>query len=263
METGCALHYLLLVLSMEVIKVAAPLIGVTAGHVNNEQGHPAVLLLQAYITAVRDAGGLPIIIPPDTSLASLPQLVERLDGILFTGGGDLTVEHARGKPHPLINGVDSVRDELELSLLAISMKNDLPFLGICRGIQLINAGLGGSLFTHIADQLPSAIKHDYFPDYPREKLAHSVEVRSGTHLAQIAGSSAFQVNSLHHQGVDRLARQARAAACSPDGLIEAIEIPSCSYALAVQWHPEWLTDQEHARRLFQSLVAAAERHIRT
>jgi putative glutamine amidotransferase len=131
-----------------------------------------------------------------------------------------------------------------------------PILGICRGAQVMNVALGGTLYTHIQDQLPNALDHDY-PGYLRRVLVHSVSVDTSSRSAEILGEVLLQVNSLHHQGLKELAPGLRASGHAPDGLVEMVELTSHPYAISVQWHPEWLTDQLSMRRLFKSFVDAA------
>lgn len=234
-----------------------PLIGITARHVNTEDGFPAVRILRAYVTAIVDAGGAPILIPPELPEDGWRVLLDRLDGVLFSGGADIGLEHFNGEPHPTVD-VEPVRDALELPLLRAAVDADKPTLGICRGFQVMNVALGGTLYTHILDQLPNALQHDWH-DKPRETLAHSIRVEEGTRLAEILGAPLLQVNSLHHQGIKDLAPNLKATAYAPDGLIEGIELPDRKFALAVQWHPEWMTSHEEMRRLFERFVEAAGR----
>jgi putative glutamine amidotransferase len=145
-----------------------------------------------------------------------------------------------------------------LYLLEQAQSMELPFLGICRGLQLINVGLGGSLYEHILEQHEGALQHQYSPDWPRDYLAHSVQVRRDSLLGNILGVSELHVNSLHHQGVKELAPRLRATAYAPDGLLEAFELPDFPFGLAVQWHPEWLLGQPSSRALFQAFVAACK-----
>ena len=121
----------------------------------------------------------------------------------------------------------------------------------------MNVALGGTLYTHIQDQMPGALKHDYYPDLPRNYLAHTVDVKAGSRLADILGEPKPQVNSLHHQGLSQIASPLVTTAFAPDGLVEAVELPEHPYAIGVQWHPEWITDQPAMQRLFRSFVEAA------
>jgi putative glutamine amidotransferase len=240
--------------------MAYPIIGITTYQGKNDDGLPIVALLRAYINALIQAGGMPVLIPSNLPEETHRDFCLRLDGILFTGGGDIAIENSNSEPHQRISGVDTERDAIEFSLLDIYVQDKLPFLGICRGLQVINVGLGGTLFTHIEDQMPSHLKHDYHPNYPRTFLAHKVKVDGGTHLAKILGETDLSVNSLHHQGAKDIPADLKVAAYAPDGLIEAVELPNHPFGIAVQWHPEWLTDQPAMSRLFRAFVEAASSH---
>jgi putative glutamine amidotransferase len=159
--------------------------------------------------------------------------------------------------HPLVSLVDDDRDRLELDLFRRVCDEGKPFLGICRGIQLINIALGGTLYEDILDQRPPALKHDQ-SQHARNFLAHSVEVADGSRLRGILGSGQVEVNSLHHQGLRQLAPGVKATAYAADGLVEAIELPGHRFGLAVQWHPEWLQEHQSMRDLFRAFVRAAE-----
>jgi len=237
--------------------MSLPVIGVTTSSGHNRAGRPIVTLGQSYTAAVIQAGGVPVLIPSDLDRDGLRALVARLDGVLFTGGGDIAIERFNGQDHPRIGGVDPARDRAELELLHAVVADGTPFLGICRGLQLVNVGLGGTLYTDLADQLPGAIRHDYSDDFPRDRLSHAVRLRPGSRLAQVLGESELQVNSLHHQGLKQLAPGIEPAAYSSDELVEGLELPGARFGLAVQWHPEELTAGEPARRLFRAFVQAA------
>lgn len=234
-----------------------PLIGVTAYQGRNEEGIPINAVLRAYLDAVLQAGGTPVLIPASMPANRLPNLCERLDGILFSGGGDIENSHFHGEPHPRITDVDAERDLLELSILVTFISGKKPILGICRGLQLVNVGMGGTLYTHIIDQMPEAQEHDFSSGFPRNFIAHSVTIKSGTRLAHILGETSLPVNSLHHQGVKNIPAGLEPTAFSPDGLVEAIEVKDHPYGIAVQWHPEWLMDQESSQKIFKSFIAAA------
>lgn len=245
-----------------------PIIGITTRKDLTPAGLPAVMAQQAYIDAILQAGGVPILIPSDLPEAGWRELFRRLDGILFTGGGDIATEIFRGQPHPSVAGVDEARDSIELGLARCAAEEGTPFLGICRGLQVANVALGGTLYTDILDQAPSALKHNYeaadvlnpadkHGASERTQLVHSVRIEAGSRLERILGTPFLQVNSLHHQGIKELAPAFKAVAFARDGIIEAIELPNHLFGVAVQWHPEWLTDQEATRRLFKAFVDAA------
>lgn len=234
-----------------------PLIGITSRHALTSEGLPSVQILRAYVAAILEAGGAPILIPPDLPEDGWRTLFERLDGILFSGGADIGLEHFEGEPHSSMV-VETARDAIELPLLRAAVEADKPLLGICRGFQVMNVALGGTLYTHILDQLPNALQHDHSEGKPRTHLAHAVRVEQGTRLADALGRTALEVNSLHHQGIKDLAPGLTATAFAADGLIEGIELPAHRFALAVQWHPEWMTSHAEMRNLFREFVRAAE-----
>jgi len=235
-----------------------PVIGITTNHSINNYGQPLVLLQQSYVKAIMQAGGVPVLIPSLVATDGWDALYARLDGILFSGGGDIGLEHAPGDPHPRIDDVDPERDSVELKMLNAAASDGKPFLGICRGCQVMNVALGGTLYTHIPDQLPNALDHSY-PGNMRTVLVHQVKIEEGTHIAEIFGEPIIKVNSLHHQGIKDVPPSIRVAGYAPDGLVEAIELPEHPFGLAVQWHPEWLIDQEGTRNMFRKFIQAAEK----
>jgi putative glutamine amidotransferase len=233
-----------------------PLIGITTNQSTNMYNQPTIMLMQSYVNAVMQAGGVPVLIPSLIAEDGWEAAYSHLDGILLSGGGDISLDYFRGDPHPRIDDVDAKRDAIELKFIQSAASDGKPFLGICRGCQMVNVALGGTLFTHIPDQIPNALDHDY-PGNKRRVLVHEVKIEEGTRIAEIYGEPIIQVNSLHHQGLKDIAPVLRAAGRSPDGLVEAVEIPDHPFGLAVQWHPEWLTDQETTRNLFRTFVIAA------
>jgi len=235
-----------------------PIIGITTLEGKIPDGLPAVMLAQAYIHAIMQAGGVPVLIPSMLAEGGWDVLYQRLDGIVFSGGGDIAPEHFNGEDHPRIAGIDPLRDSVELSLLRAAIDNGKPFLGICRGIQTVNVGLGGTLYEHLAEQFPREIDHAY-PTTMRTQLVHEVKIEEGTRIAEVVGEPILKVNSLHHQGLKDIAPELRITGNAPDGLVEAVELPEHPFGLAVQWHPEWLTDQKPTRALFKAFVEAAEK----
>jgi putative glutamine amidotransferase len=233
-----------------------PLIGITTRNRKDADGYPVTALQHTYTRAVVQAGGIPILIPSMLLEEDFLDLYSRVVGILFTGGGDISLEYFNGADHPRIGEVDEARDATEISLMRAAVNNGKPVLGICRGAQVMNVALGGTLYTHIYDQLQGALDHAY-PGDLRTVLVHPVNVDENTHSAEIFGETLLNVNSLHHQGLKDIAPGLRVAGHAPDGLVEVVEIPDHPYAVAVQWHPEWLTDQVPMKRLFKSFVDAA------
>ena len=235
-----------------------PLIGITTHLLANEYGQTRIVLQQSYASAILQAGGVPVLIPSLIVEDGWDALYARLDGILFSGGGDIALKHFSGDPHPRIADVEPERDSVELKMLHAAASDGKPFLGICRGCQVMNVALGGTLYTHIPDQLPNALDHSY-PGNFRTVLVHEVKIEEGTRIADVLGEPIVRVNSHHHQGLKDIAPSLRVAGHAPDGLVEAIELPDHPFGLAVQWHPEWLTDQESTRNLFRKFVEASEK----
>jgi len=233
-----------------------PIIGITTYQAANANGQPIVVLMQSYIDAIMQAGGVPVLIPSMIHEDGWDALYARLDGILLSGGGDIALEHFPGEPHPRIYDVEVERDSIELKLAKSAADDGKPFLGICRGVQVVNVALGGSLYTHIPDQLPGALDHAY-PGHLRTVLVHEVKLEEGTRIAEVMGEPILKVNSLHHQGLKEIAPSLRVTGYAPDGLVESVELPDHPFGIAVQWHPEWLTDQVPTRNLFRKFVEAA------
>jgi putative glutamine amidotransferase len=225
----------------------------------NQVGMNLSSTAEAYVEALVQAGVCPVLIPNQLPEGALDTLLPRLDGVVFTGGGDIKTSYYQEVEHPKVYGVEPDRDRVELELLEKAVNNGMPFLGICRGLQLINVGLGGTLYADIADQVPGADKHDYYPDWEHDYLAHPVEVGLGTRLADIIGDGKVDVNSLHHQSVDKVAADLVVTAKAPDGVVEAVELPDHPFGLAVQWHPEWLTAYGRMRALFAAFADAVRK----
>ncbi len=234
--------------------MSKPLIGITTYNAKNSYGRDISAVQHTYIRAVTQAGGIPILIPAILPSNDLNDLYNRLQGILFSGGGDISLKYFAGAQHPSIHQVDEARDVTEISLLRQSVENQKPFLAICRGIQVMNVAMGGTLHTHIPDQVSNSLKHD---NEEFKIIAHPVNIAEDSKMAEIFGETLLHVNSLHHQGIKDLASNLRIVGHAPDGVIEAVEIADHPYAIGVQWHPEWLTDQPAMQKLFKSFVDAA------
>lgn len=236
---------------------STPLIGLTTYRNPNKPENPQISIGEAYIRAVSAAGGLPVAIPLGLSETTLDHILERIDGIIFTGGGDIAPEVYQSAPHPLVNAMDPDRDRVELHLLHRVIDRQMPFFGICRGLQVVNVALGGTLYEDILDQYQGGIRHQFSTEHPRDYLAHSVQVHRGSRLAAITGQEELKVNSLHHQGIRRLAESLSPVASAPDGLIEAVELEDYPFGLAVQWHPEWLAAHQPMQMLFSTFINTA------
>lgn len=236
-----------------------PVIGLTMDTVSAREGRcPTTFgchyLTWAYAAAIRSSGGLPLAIPhgpPD----EVPRLLSVLDGLLVTGGSDMDPT-AFGRPrHPATTGADPSKTAFELALTRGADAVDLPFLGICLGLQVLNVARGGSLHQHLPEERPGAVDH-VRPGDERRSFVHEVTVIEGTRLAAICGAPRLAVNSIHHQGVDDLGEDLVVAARSDDGLVEALEDPRRSFLMAVQWHPEDLVDRPAHGRIFANFVEA-------
>lgn len=218
-------------------------------------------LNSAYVRAVEAAGGVPVLLPPALSAASRASLWTILDGLLLTGGGDIEPARFAQPPHPATADVSPARDALECELVERAVAERLPIFGICRGMQVLNVALGGSLCQDIVSERASVVAHAQ--SAPREQPTHAVKLLAdATRLGEIVGTVELEVNSFHHQAVRRVGRGLRETAWAPDGVVEALESDSPDrFVLAVQWHPEHLVEHDAAARaLFAALVDAARRH---
>ncbi|MFN8634233.1 MAG: gamma-glutamyl-gamma-aminobutyrate hydrolase family protein [Chloroflexota bacterium] len=236
-----------------------PLIGIPIGRHTDRRGRVYVRLPESYGKALTAAGAAPVLIPPLDDEGALERIFSTLDGILFPGGLDVHPDRfGQGNAvHPTVT-VDLPLDALELTLAGWAAEREITTLGICRGQQLLNVALGGTL---IQDLPSTGVAHPQSDAAVRNHLAHPIEVESDSRLANIFGSTQFEVNSFHHQAVERLGRGLKAVGWSPDGVIEAVESTQHPWLLAVQFHPENLTPaHEPSRLLFEAFVAAcAER----
>jgi len=227
----------------------------------DKQGRGASVVSQSYLRALEMAGGAPMPIPITSQEDTLRALYGRIDGLLLAGGVDIDPSHYGESPHPALGEVDERRDWVELALTRWALADGLPVLGICRGIQTLNVAAGGSLWQDIAAQVPDALRHPYYPNYPYNRLSHSARLEPDSRLAKILGDLELEVNSLHHQAARDVGKGLRVTARSPDGIIEGLESQDEAWVIGVQWHPEWLIDDDlRMRRLFEAFVAAGEAH---
>jgi putative glutamine amidotransferase len=211
---------------------------------------------RVYIDALKEVGAAPVLIPLDLGTETLRAVYERLDGLFMAGGGDIDPLCYRQSAHPATGGIDSLRDETELTLIRWALEDGLPLLGVCRGVQTLNVAAGGTLIQDVPVQVPNAMRHQWFPEKPRDWVAHDIATTRGTRLADILGAES-RVNSFHHQAVEQIAPGFKVAAVAPDGVIEAIEWDK-SFAIGVQWHPESLIHSDKRMyALFDTFVRAA------
>ena len=191
----------------------------------------------AYVRAVLRAGGIPLILPPLIRPQDAGTVLDGLDGLVLSGGEDVDPAHFNSEPHPALGDVDPVRDAFELALFREAWRRRLPVLAICRGIQLVNVALGGTLWQDIPSQRPAALGHKHTGD--RDDRTHPVALVPGSRLAAALGTTRCEVNSFHHQSVRELAAGLVITATAPDGEIEGLEgAEGAPWLLAVQWHPE-------------------------
>lgn len=231
-----------------------PWIGITTYGPDGER--PTHSLPEGYSHAVARAGGVPLLLPACGVEAS--ETLERVDGLILSGGGDLDPALYGGEPHPTVYQVIRARDAFELALARESLSHpDLPVLGICRGMQVMNVALGGDLFVHLPDAVGEGVTHR-LP--PREPTSHPVEVEGASLLEEIYGIRSFPVCSWHHQAVRRMGAGLRPIAYSEDGVVEALLYSEHDFALGVQWHPEMQVREDPLqRRLFAALVERARK----
>ena len=240
----------------------APLIGISIGAYQSRTSDAARMGVRAtYPHAIEIGGGIPTLIPLYTEFDTLRSLFDRLDGIVLTGGGDVDPKHYGAACSPYTTEIIEDRDRVELQLARWSVEEDKPLLTICRGIQVLNVALGGTLIQDIRDEVPNSIRHDADADIWFERLTHDVKIDPNTKLYQALGDKTqLSINSLHHQAIGKVADPLNVVACAPDGIIEGVEIPDRRFAIGVQWHPEALVDKsEPMRHLFRSFVQAASR----
>ena len=194
-------------------------------------------MLPGYLEGLRAAGALPLILPLETEPEDLDRCLDLADGLLFTGGQDVDPALYGEQIRPVCGALCPARDRLEQALLRGVLERGLPAFGICRGLQLINAALGGSLYQDLSTDRPSQLRHRM--DRPYDRACHEVELLPDTPLWELLGCDRLGVNSCHHQGVKDLAPALQPMARAGDGLIEAAWCPSHPFLWAVQWHPEF------------------------
>ena len=237
-----------------------PRIGITSSPAEHDERH-IDRVNRWYVDAVLRAGGLPLILPT-LAPADVDEVLDELDGLLLTGGGDVAAWHYGEEPAPEAYGIDPARDAWELALVEGTTKaptepagGAIPILGVCRGAQLLNVAAGGSLIQH----LPHITDEQHWQRGRDTEAVHSVDIEAASPLAAIVGTRRLGVNSIHHQAIARVGEGFRAVAWASDGVVEAIERIDDAPLLAVQWHPESLIDLPHHGQLFLWLTRAAAR----
>lgn len=223
-----------------------------------DEERESLWMLPGYMEGLTQAGAIPVMLPLTADREDLARLIEELDGVLLSGGHDVDPAIYGEEPLPQCGVPCTPRDEMEKILLELALEQDMPVLGICRGIQFLNAALGGTLYQDIPTQRPSDLEHHQTPPY--DQPIHRVELKQEGPLARLLEAEALEVNSYHHQGIKTLAPGLEEMARAEDGLIEAVWMPGKRFVWGVQWHPEfsWKT-QEASRRILKAFVRAAEK----
>jgi len=237
-----------------------PVIGVSANPRVVETATGSTRLHTAsrfYVEAVERAGGVPVILPvldPD----AVDELLPALSGVLLTGGGDMAPSRYGAMPVAETHNVDPLRDAFEIRLIRAAIEADMPLLAVCRGMQVLNVAMGGSLVQHV----PHATGQDHDVTDRWRQAVHNVKIEPDSHLAEALGATEVAVNSMHHQAVDQAAPGTRAVAWAEDDTVEAIEVTGSPHVVAVQWHPELLEDWPEQQGLFRQLVEHAAARAR-
>lgn len=228
-----------------------PIIGLTTYPPGENHGWHTPKL---YIDAVTRAGGVPILLPGNT-----PQHVEQwlacVDGLVFIGGGDIDPKQYHGQPHETIYNLSDERDSAEIALMKAVLEHPKPTLAICRGLQVLNTVLGGSLYEHLPDIVGEETLHRV---PPRDPILHDIDIKADSQLAKLLGTK-IKTASWHHQAIKSLGKDLTAVAFAPDGVIEAVEINRDIPLVAVQWHPEITAEQDKGQQgLFEWLIEQAQ-----
>jgi putative glutamine amidotransferase len=236
---------------------AHPLIGLPTLAIPPGLKPPRFGINQSYVRALVAAGCAPVLIPILDDDNHLRAIYQRLDGIVFPGGADLAPEEYGEQPIDNLNVVEAPRDRTELTLARWAFADDLPTLGICRGQQVLNVALGGTLYQDLRHQGVTQVEHSDADGRARTALIHRVRLDPNSRLAQLIDETSVDVNSLHHQAVKMVAPQLRATGTSEDGVIEALEADDRRFLMAVQWHPEEVDQLPWVQRLFSGFAHAA------
>jgi gamma-glutamyl-gamma-aminobutyrate hydrolase PuuD len=234
-----------------------PLVALTAS-TDARHGRKAIFLYTSYIAALEYAGLAAVLVTPEHSAASVRAILSAVDGLVLSGGEDVDPIHYGEEARVELDCVYPERDAMEFEALRCALERDIPVLGICRGQQVLNVALGGTLIQDIPTEVPGALGHSQ--DGGWDRRAHDVFVEPDSLLCRITGSRKLHINSFHHQAVREPAPGLRVTARSEDGIIEAVESESYRWLLGVQWHPERLeaseSDRDPDRLLFDAFGAA-------
>ena len=241
-----------------------PVIGVTTQTLEAipDQLPRCWVMSQRYVHVLVGAGAVPWVVPLiPGDMETLREVYNHLDGLFLPGGVDMDPSSYAEPKRPECGRTDLDRDATEIQLLRWAMEDRKPVLAVCRGVQVMNVAAGGSLYQDLGTDVRDAIKHDYFPSggkNNRDQLVHDIRVERGTRLGSLLGTERVTVNSMHHQGIKKLAPGLVATAFASDGIIEGAEARGDHFMVGVQWHPEDLTDaDDRMRRLFAAFIEAS------
>ena len=234
-----------------------PIIGITCTTIGSDESSAGHGIGVNYINAVEHAGGLPVLLPLIQSNSCIGDFLNLIDGLLLSGGVDVDPLLYGEEPHPKTGRIDVGKDRIEISLIPRTLEIDMPVLGICRGIQMLNVAAGGTLHQDIYMNSNATLKHSQ--DAPRWYATHDIQIQKGSRLLDILGHSTIRVNSFHHQAVKEVAPDFVISAVASDGIIEGIESTRHSFAIGVQCHPEGMwQNSAPVTSLFVAFVEAAE-----
>lgn len=229
-----------------------PVIGITCSWDDNSGRY---YLNSLYARAITAAGGLPVLIPDCLGQNEIGELPSLIDGLLLTGGGDVDPEYFGEEPLPPCGEIAPVRDAFEIALVKIALAADMPVLGICRGVQVLNIAAGGDIYQDLPTQLKGCLKHNQ--EAPLWAPTHNIQIQPGTRLENIFREKVIRVNSFHHQAIRNPAPGFIVCARASDGVIEAVESTQHRFALGVQCHPEGMWEKDpRFLKLFSALIEA-------
>ena len=233
-----------------------PVIGIGSDVLTQAGERERATVYLTYVESVRRAGGVPVLVPPQDENAG--DVIESLDGLLLAGGKDCDPAIYGEEVHPTIEPMDPRRQDNDLSLARIAREKQIPTLGICLGMQVINVAAGGTLIQDIDSQWQTELQH---ASEPLSRVRHHVTIDPSTKLGRIVGRNEIEVNSSHHQAVKEVGEGLVVTAKAPDGIVEALEDPRLPFYVGVQWHPEDMKGEASAEAIFGAFIEAARRRL--
>lgn len=242
-----------------------PRIGITLSEAETSDSHrwPMIkafdYIKQEYYEAVLKSGGLPVLLPNVGNKNQTELIFESIDALIITGGVDIHPAYFKQRPHKKLSRTTENRDRFEVELIKMAMRVDMPLLGICRGHQVLNVALGGDLYQDLSCLNRKTLKHADPSQSGRN--FHKVRINKDSILYDIIGKEVIEVNSSHHQVVDKIGKRLRDTAFAPDGVIEGLEHIDRNFVLSVQWHPEGIYSRSHSRKLFDYFINISRKNI--